>query len=97
MSDEPPIVQIMAPEDWWREWRDTGGSTRRKAGEWERKFLDLSAALKARFGIVIECVFLQGISLANVTWDDRGPRLGEPPTMCKVWLDRAPICAPAVR
>ena len=81
VSEEPPIVQIMAPEDWWRGWCGMVGSTRRAAGEWDPKFLDLSAELKARLGILIECVFLQGISLADVTWDGHGPRLGDIPPM----------------
>ena len=90
VSEEPPIVQIMALEDWWREWCEMGGSTRRKAGEWEPKFLDLSAELEARLGILIECVSLRGISLADVTWDGHGPRLGETPPMRRVCLDGAP-------
>ena len=90
VSEEPPIVQIMAPEDWWRGWCGMVGSTRRAAGEWEPKFLDLSAELKARLGILIECVSLGGISLADVTWDGHGPRLGETPPMRRVCLDGAP-------
>ena len=94
VSEDPPIVQILAPEDWWCGWCDIAGSTRRAAGRWESAFLDLSAELKAWLGIVIECMSLQGIGLADVTWHDHGPHLGETPTMHRVCLDSAP--APAL-
>lgn len=95
VSEEPPIVQILAPEDWWRGWCNMVGSTRRAAGQWEPKFLDLSAELKARLGIVIERASLQGIGLADVTWDGHGPRFGQIPPMYPVCLDGAPASAPA--
>ena len=97
VSEEPPIVQVLAPEDWWRGWRDMASSTRAAAGQWEPKFLDLSAELKARLGIVIECASLQGITLADVTWDAHGPRLGKTPPMRRVCLDGALAPAPATR
>ena len=75
VPDEPPIVQVLAPEDWWRGWCDMNPRTRRVAGQWESKFLELSAQLEARLGIVIECVSLEGTSLADVTWDAHGPCL----------------------
>ena len=43
VSEEPPIVQVLAPEDWWRGWRDMARSTRAAAGQWEPEFLDLSS------------------------------------------------------
>ena len=33
--NEPPIVQVLAPEDWWQAWMGLEGSTRRAAGNWE--------------------------------------------------------------
>ena len=95
VSAEPPIVQLLAPEDWWRGWCNMVGSTRRAAGQWEPKFLELSAELKDWLGIVIECMSLQGIGLADVTWDGRGLRLGQTPPMHPVCLDGAPAPAPA--
>jgi len=66
LSEAPPIVQILAPDDWWRGWCDMGRSIRKAAGEWEPSFLGLSAALEARLGIVIECAsLLQGVGLAD--------------------------------
>ncbi|MXY34955.1 MAG: hypothetical protein F4Y60_12910 [Boseongicola sp. SB0664_bin_43] len=86
VSEEPPIVQIMAPEDWWRGWCGMVGSTRRAAGEWESKFLDLSNELEDRLGILIECVSLEGVSLADVSWKGDGPRLEETPPMRRACL-----------
>ena len=47
------------------------------ASEWEPKFLKLSARLKERLGVVIECMVLQGASLADVTCDAGRPSLGK--------------------
>ena len=93
VSAEPPIVQILAPEDWWRGWCNMARSTRQAAGPWEPKFLDLSDQLEARLGIVIECMSLQGIGLPDVSWDGCGPHLEQTPPMRRVCLDGAP--APA--
>ena len=95
VSEEPPIVQTLAPEDWWRGWCDMVGSTRKAAGEWEPRFLDLLDELEARLGIVIECASLQGITLADVRWDGCGPHLEQTPAMHRVCLDGAPAPAPA--
>ena len=95
LSAEPPIVQILAPQDWWRGWCDMARSTRRAAGQWEQNFLDLSAELEHRLGLVIECMSLQGTSLADITWDGRAPCLGQTPPMHPVCLDGAPAPAPA--
>ena len=96
VSEDPPLVQILAPEDWWCGWCDIAGSTRRAAGRWEPKFLELSAELEARLGIVIECMSLQGIGLADVAWDGHGPHHGKTPTMHRVCLDGAPAPPPAL-
>ena len=97
VSEEPPIVQVLAPEDWWRGWRDMGSSTRAAAGQWEPEFLALSAKLKSRLGIVIECASLQGITLADVTWYAHGPSLGKTPPMRRVCLDGTRNTLPALR
>lgn len=85
-EEKPPIVQILAPEDWWRGWCSMAGSTHRAVGEWEPGFLDLLAGLKARLGIVIECASLQGIYLADVRWDGCGPCLDRTPAIHRVCL-----------
>ena len=87
VTDEPPIVQILAPEDWWRGWCDMVPRTRTAAGRWEADFVELAARLEARLGTVIECVSLQGTSLTDVTWDTHGPRLVQTPPTRPVGLD----------
>ena len=80
-TKEPPIVQILAPEDWWNGWCDMNPSTRKRAGQWEREFAELSDLLESRLGIVVECAALHGAGLGDVTWDAHGPRLRVPPAM----------------
>ena len=96
LSDEPPIVQILAPRDWWREWCDMPGSTRRAAGPWESRFLDLAARLEKRLGIAVECARLDDTGLADIAWDARGPHLRRAPAVSRVPLDRAPGAVAAV-
>ena len=96
VTGEPPIVQILAPEDWWRGWCDMVARTRAAAGRWEAAFVDLLGQLEARLGTVIECVSLRGIGLADVTWDPQGPRLARMPSLRPVRLDEAPGPAPIV-
>ena len=93
VSDAPPIVLLLASEDWWCGWCDTLRPTRSEPGQWEPKFLELSAQLQVRLGIVIECIALQGIGLVDVTWDAHGPRLDKTPPMHRVRLDGTPLAA----
>ena len=85
-TNEPPIVQILAPEDWWNGWRDMNPSTLKRAGPWKREFVEFSGQLQNQLGIVVECTALQGASLADVTWHARRPRLRNTPTMYRIEL-----------
>lgn len=69
--------------------------TRKAAGRWEASFVELTAQLEARLGIVIECVLLQGTGLADIIWDADGPRLGRAPSLRWVRLGRTSAPAPA--
>ena len=93
VRDEPPIVQILATEDWWGGWCDMGRRSR-AAGLWEPAFSELSNVLEDRLGIFIECLALQGTTLADVTWDAHGPFLGNTPLVRRVHLDGAPAPQP---
>ncbi|MCY4532729.1 MAG: hypothetical protein OXC84_10440 [Gammaproteobacteria bacterium] len=88
LSDRPPIMQILAPEDWWGGWLDMG-RTRRTAGPWESGFLELATHLEARLGIAVQCASLEAAGLADIAWDACGPLLPHPPTVSGVALDRA--------
>ena len=85
-TNEPPIVQILAPGDWWNGWHDMNPSTRKRAGPWEREFVKLSGQLKDQLGIIVECTALQRASLADVTWHVHRPRLRNTTTMHRIEL-----------
>ena len=90
LADAPPIVQILAPRDWWDEWCDMPRRTRRAAGPWESRFLELAARLEARLGIAIECAQLDDTGLDDIAWDAHGPCVPRAPAMSRVPLDREP-------
>ena len=88
VPDRPPIVQILAPEDWWRGWRhDMAPSTRRAAGCWEVPFLELATRVEARLGIAVECASLGAAGLADIAWHAGWPLLPRTPTVSGVALD----------
>ena len=91
LSDQPPIVQILAPGDWWRDWcDDMPQRTRRVAGAWESAFVELSTRLEERLGITVECASLPDVSLADVKFDAHRPYLTRPPTLNPVNLNFEP-------
>lgn len=87
VSDRAPVVQVLAPEDWWNESCGMAPRTRRAAGHWECSFRELAVCLEARLGITVECASLEGGGLADITWDCRGPMLPRPPRVSPVALD----------
>lgn len=93
LSDRPPIIQILASEDWWGGWLDMARRTRRAAGPWESGFLELATFLEARLGIAVQCASLEA-GLADITWDARGPFLPSPPTVSVVALGREAAMSP---
>lgn len=88
LSNEAPIVQILAPEDWWESWCNMPRSTRNVAGRWESAFLELACHLQARLGITVECVALLNTGLADLRWDADGPCLPRSPTLSPMILER---------
>ena len=72
ITDEPPIVQILAPRTWWKGWFDNTGSTRAAVGNWEPAFARLAGDIEeGRIGVPIECMALEryrdGISPMELT------------------------------
>ena len=57
VTEGPPLLQILAPEDWWCGWMKLGKS-RRSAGEWESEFEELARGITEQIGIAIECAAL---------------------------------------
>lgn len=94
LSDGQPIVQILGTGNWWSGWCDMpeGTRTRRAAGRWEPRFLELTARLEARLGIAIECALLKGAEPDDVTWDACGPALEQTP---RLHIFRRSLTAPA--
>ena len=91
-----PFVQILAPEAWWLGWCRMALETRRDAGHWERRFVELATALEDRIGIRVECVSIQNKGLADISWDRRGPLLESAPSLRPVHLDSMPVLGPAL-
>lgn len=81
-ADPPPIVQILAPKDWWQGWTGMTGRARTAAGQWEPEFLN---QVQNRIGICVECMYLVGGDPKCIAWDTHGPHLLQAPTMHPVW------------
>ncbi len=88
ISKSPPIVQVLAPKDWWKGWLNLGGSTRKAAGCWEREFSQLTRDIEMQLGVAVECVAL---SDADVTHCRQKPKLLRTPVLYSV--DLAPVPA----
>ena len=56
VAEEPPIIQILAPRDWWHSWMQLAKSTRRVAGDWERELGELAKDIEEQIGVTIEFV-----------------------------------------
>ena len=88
--DESPIVQILAPESWWRAWFGLNDLTRKRSGDWEIKFCNLAGNVENRLGVTVECMALN--SDADITYgpDGKMPRLNPAPALCPVRPDNEP-------
>lgn|GEM_PF-3037872 len=69
---EPPIVQVLAPEAWWRRWLDLA-----PAGDWGTPFASLAAAIAAGTGVTVQCVAFEDV---QVTYGSAG----RPPTLDRI-------------
>ena len=88
---EPPIVLILAPEEWWRGWQEMGRRTRRAAGRWEPRIVELMAKLEDRLGIAVECASLESTGLADIDLQAPVPRLRQIPRVRTVGLDEVHV------
>ena len=85
--DEPPIVQILAPQAWWKGWLELNGSTRCTAGDWEPAFARLLGDITTgRIRVSVECMALDDICDGGITFgvDGRTPTLGHTPALYPV-------------
>ena len=58
-TEDPPVVQILAPEAWWRSWMQPAASTRRALGNWELAFGGLASRIEKQVGVSIEWAALK--------------------------------------
>lgn len=83
---EPPVVQVLAPEDWWQAWMGLEGSTRRAAGNWELALEKLAKDIEERIGIVVECAALD-VKRGQVSFDATArPKLDRTPELKSIRL-----------
>lgn len=83
---EPPIVQVLAPQAWWRGWLGIHGSTRNAAGYWEPAFAKLAWDIENRLGVAVECVALDDLNDTDITFgpDQKTPHLDHAPSLYPV-------------
>lgn len=99
ITDEPPIVQILAPRAWWKGWLGLAGSTRAAAGEWEPAFARLAADIEeGRLGVPVECMALDDIGDGDIAFgaDCKTPTLGHAPALYPVRPGDKPPIGPAL-
>lgn len=78
ITEQPPIVQILAPEDWWQGWMQLGERTRSAAGIWEAEFTKLTRKIEGEIGVSIECASLEAVRL-TLGGGGRPPRVDRAP------------------
>ncbi len=79
-----PIVQILAPKNWWRSWFQLKGSTRRAAGPWEGNFAALIDDIKKGLGIAVECLAMDDIQREEIDLQTKEPTLETAPNLYPV-------------
>ena len=81
-AEQPPIVLILAPEDWWCGWTELSSKTRSKAGPWEPTFVKLASEIEEQVGLNIECATLK-VERKQLTFggDGRSPLLERMPEL----------------
>lgn len=86
ISDDPPIVQLLAPKAWWRGWTDMANRTRNDAGNWEPAFVELIRNIDQRLGVYVECLALADVGPDDIDCGRTGnrPRLRRVPSLYPV-------------
>lgn len=87
-AETPPIVQVLGPISWWRDWLDPRLKSR-AAGDWNLPFAKLASAFEARTGATVECLATDtDIAAAVDGLRRRKPVISPAPTFHAVRLDR---------
>lgn len=77
----PPIVQILAPISWWRDWFETEA-----AGDWAPALARIASDIEDRVRVSVECMATD--ETPQLGLNGRKPSLDRPPTLHAVHLDR---------
>ena len=85
VSDEPPVVQLLAPKKWWRRWFQLEDSTRQKAGPWEREFAVLIDEIENQLHVAVECLAMDDVQKAKLYQRANEPTL---PTVSTLYVVR---------
>ncbi len=81
----PPVVQLLAPLDWWHGWQDL---SHRIDGDWQQAFARLILDVESNLGVKIECRALGKAKPASgLDQDGRVPKLDRIPNLFSVRLD----------
>ena len=98
ISEEPPIVQILAPTTWWCGWLELADSTRQHAGRWEQEFATFTRDVEERLGLVVECVALDDVKHAEIDYgsDGRQPHINRMLALYPVCPGETPAIGPAL-
>ena len=85
----PPIVQVLAPQAWWKGWLELGEPTRKKAGYWEPEFTKLAQDIEDPLGVTVEFIALDDLNDTAITYIAYGsngkmPQLNHTPTLYPV-------------
>lgn len=78
-----PIVQVLAPVKWWREWLDLA-----PAGAWGPAFAGLVRDVEARADVTVECLALDDVDI-RLGANGVSPRLADVPALYPVRLGEA--------
>ncbi len=95
VSEQPPIVKVLAPKAWWLRWLESPDSAPEAAGNWESEFSRLAGDVEERLGIVVECLALDDLKCADIAGDTK-PKVNRTVALYPVHPGRAPAIGSAL-
>ncbi len=80
ITQELPIVLLLAPLKWWRDWLGLSGRTRSVVGDWETEFAQLIQDVELKIGVTVECMALEDVNL-TLGQNGQAPKFVRVPTL----------------
>ena len=80
ITQELPIVLLLAPLKWWRDWLGLSGRTRSVVGDWETEFAQLIQDVELKIGVTVECMTLEDVDL-TLGQNGQAPKFVRVPTL----------------